>query len=85
MADQRMEKDLLGELHVPKDAYWGIHTQRAIDNFRISGGSVNPLLIRALAHVKRACCLANTETRHLSPEKSRVIQQACLEDRKSVV
>jgi len=79
MADQRMEKDLLGELHVPKDAYWGIHTQRAIDNFRISSGSVNPSLIRALAHVKRACCLANTETRHLSPEKSRVIQQACLE------
>ncbi|MEN6639206.1 MAG: aspartate ammonia-lyase [Smithella sp.] len=79
MTDQRIEKDLLGELQVPKDAYWGIHTQRAIVNFRISGGNANPSLIRALAHVKRACCLANTETRHLSPEKSRVIQQACLE------
>lgn len=79
MTDQRIEKDLLGELNIPKNAYWGIHTQRAIDNFRISGASANPSIIRALAHVKRACCLANTETRHLSPEKSTVIQKACLE------
>lgn len=79
MTDQRIEKDLLGELNVPKDAYWGIHTQRAIYNFRISGRNANPSLIRALAHVKSACCLANTETRHLSPEKSQVIQKACLE------
>jgi aspartate ammonia-lyase len=79
MTDQRIENDLLGKLRVPKNAYWGIHTQRAIENFRISGGSVNPSLIRALAHVKRACCLANAETRHLSPEKSELIQKACLE------
>jgi aspartate ammonia-lyase len=79
MTDHRIEKDLLGELAVPKDAYWGIHTQRAMNNFRISGKSVNPSLIRALAQVKMACCLANTETGHLSQEKSRVIQKACLQ------
>jgi aspartate ammonia-lyase len=79
MIDQRIEKDFLGELAVPKDAYWGIHTQRAIDNFRISGRSANSSLIRALAQVKMACCLANTETGHLSPEKSRMIRKACLE------
>lgn len=79
MTDHRIEKDLLGELAVPKDAYWGIHTRRAMNNFRISGKSVNPSLIRALAQVKMACCLANTETGHLSQKKSRVIQKACLE------
>lgn len=79
MTDQRIEKDLLGELNVPRDAYWGIHSQRAINNFRISGRFVNPSLIRALAQVKMACCLANAETSHLSQNKSRVIQQACLE------
>ena len=85
MADQRNEKDLLGELNVPREAYWGIHTQRAIDNFRISGRFVNPSLIRALAQVKMACCLANAETGHLSREKSRVIQQACLEISKGLL
>lgn len=79
MTDQRIDKDLLGELNVPKDAYWGIHTQHAIHNFRISGRNANPSLIRALAHVKRACCLANTEIGHLSPTKSETIQKACLE------
>jgi len=79
MTNQRIEKDLLGELQVPKDAYWGIHTQRAINNFSISSLKVNPSLIRALARVKMACCLANAETGHLSQEKSQVIQKACLE------
>lgn len=79
MINQRVEKDFLGELKVPKDAYWGIHTQRAIHNFHISGRSVNPSLIRALARVKMACCLANAETGYLSQDKSLVIQKACLE------
>jgi aspartate ammonia-lyase len=85
MSDQRTEKDLLGELAVPQDVYWGIHTQRAINNFRISGRSVHPLLIRALAQVKMACCSANTETGYLSPEKSRMIQTACLEISKGLL
>ena len=79
MTGQRIEKDLLGELSVPQDAYWGIHTQRALHNFHVSGRPVNPSLIRALALVKKACCLANAETGFLAPEKSEVIQQACEE------
>ncbi len=74
-----MEKDLLGEMAVPKDAHWGIHTQRAIQNFPISAQKVNPLLIRALARVKKACCLANAQTGFLSQEKSLLIGQACQE------
>ena len=74
-----MEKDLLGEMAVSKDAYWGIYTQRAIQNFRISAQRVNPLLIRALARVKKACCLANAETGYLPQEKALLIGQACQE------
>ncbi|MRR17936.1 MAG: aspartate ammonia-lyase [Deltaproteobacteria bacterium] len=79
MSKQRLEKDLLGEMCVPGDVYWGIHTQRAIQNFRISEQRVNPSLIRALARVKLACCQANEETGFLSKEKSLLIGQACRE------
>lgn len=79
MNDHRIEKDFLGELKVPREVYWGIHTQRAINNFRISGREVNPSLIRALARVKMACCLANAEAGYLSQDKSLVIQKACSE------
>lgn len=73
----RVEKDLLGHLDVPENVYWGIHTQRAVNNFRISSLTVNTSLIRALARVKKACCQANTETGYLSSEKADAIEQAC--------
>lgn len=68
---------MLGDLNVPQDVYWGIHTQRAIQNFRISSQKVNPSLIRALAQVKKACCQANAETDDLSSEKCEAIEKAC--------
>lgn len=77
MGNSRIEKDLLGDLDVPEDVYWGIHTQRAINNFRLSSLKVNPSLIRALAQVKKACCQANAETGYLSSEKSDAIEKAC--------
>lgn len=77
MTDFRKEKDLLGEEDVPAGAYWGIHTLRAIRNFRLSGVPVNPSLIRALAMVKKACAMANRETEFLSEEKSAAIIRAC--------
>ena len=51
----RTEEDLLGTREVPDDAYWGIHTLRAIENYQISGRTINeaPELIRAFAQVKR--------------------------------
>ncbi len=57
----RTEHDLLGELNIPAQSYWGIHTQRAIDNFRVSSYKVPRELIRAVARVKHACCEANRE------------------------
>lgn len=77
MTDCRTEKDFLGALDVPRDAYWGIHTERARRNFRISSLTVHPALIRALARVKQACCLANAATGSLSPEKAAAIGKAC--------
>jgi len=79
MATLRIEHDFLGELPVPDEAYWGIHTQRAIANFPLSGLKVNPCLIRSLALVKKACCLANLEAGYLPGEKANAIIKACEE------
>jgi aspartate ammonia-lyase len=75
--EYRIEKDLLGEMEVPADAYWGIHTQRALLNFHFSGYAVNPSLIRAMAIVKKACCMANAELGYISKEKAGAVLQAC--------
>lgn len=80
-AQTRTEHDCIGTLEVPADAYWGIHTQRAIGNFDVSGltDSTHPMLIRAYATVKRACAAANEELGLLDAERSRLIRAACLD------
>lgn len=75
--DIREEEDLLGRLEVPAGAYWGVHTQRAIGNFPLSGRRVNPSLIRALALVKKACAAANMELGYLDAAKGNAIAAAC--------
>ena len=60
-SDRRTEKDALGPLDIPADAYWGIHTRRALDNFPISGTRVPPSLIHSLADVKKAACSTNQQ------------------------
>ena len=77
MTKTRIEHDFLGSLEVPASAYWGIHTQRAINNFHISGIKVNASLIRSLAQTKKSCSLANLETGHLAPDKAKAIIAAC--------
>ncbi|MFA6635802.1 MAG: aspartate ammonia-lyase [Candidatus Omnitrophota bacterium] len=73
----RIERDNIGEKNIPKDRLWGIHTQRALDNFDISGSRTSPLLIRALATVKKACCLANLEAGYLERKKADMMLKAC--------
>ncbi|MGV8122633.1 MAG: aspartate ammonia-lyase [Candidatus Xenobiia bacterium LiM19] len=73
----RLEKDFLGEIEVPDDAYWGIHTARAIGNFNFSALHVNASLITALAVVKKACCAANRELGYLDEAISGAITRAC--------
>ncbi|MFW9911552.1 MAG: class II fumarate hydratase [Candidatus Thorarchaeota archaeon] len=76
MTKNRIEKDVLGELEVPAEAYWGINTQRALTNFKISGRRMPEQFILALATVKKACLLANMDLGTISPEIGKAIQQA---------
>ena len=57
----RIEKDTLGEVRVPDDALYGAQTQRAVENYPISGLREHPLFIRAFILLKRAAALANRE------------------------
>merc|ERR1719499_1501743 len=75
----RKEKDLLGEREVPADAYFGVQTLRAIENYNITGILVRnfPEFIIAFAQVKKACAKANYKLGHLDMEKAEAICQAC--------
>ncbi len=75
----RIEEDSLGQMTLPATCLWGVHTQRAIENFPISGLplSLFPEFIRALAWVKKACTRANKGLNVLSAEKARVIEEVC--------
>ncbi len=74
----RREKDLLGELNVPSDVYYGIQTQRACNNFDLSGVQIShfPELIRALGLVKLACAKANNGLGLLNDSKTQTIEAA---------
>jgi fumarate hydratase class II len=72
----RKERDAIGDLAVPSDAYWGINTQRAIENFRISGQTMPREFIVALAKVKQACLIANRAAGLIKDELAAAIMQA---------
>jgi aspartate ammonia-lyase len=75
----RREKDLIGERDVPADAYFGVHTLRAMENFAITGIPIarHPELIRALAAVKQAAARANADLNLLDRHKADAIVAAC--------
>jgi aspartate ammonia-lyase len=79
----RIEHDLLGEREVPAEAYYGIHTLRALENFPISGQPIStiPELIKALACVKQAAALTNHELHSLDSARTDAIVRACEEIR----
>jgi len=79
MTDFRIEKDALGEVRVPAKALYGIQTQRAIDNFPISGIRFPRVFLRSLGLIKAAAAQANAESGLLEDEKARVIQIAANE------
>ena len=74
----RTESDSLGTMEIPADAYWGIHTARAVENFDISRRpiSVYPSLVVALAMVKQAAARANREIGVLDAERAELIDRA---------
>ena len=75
----RTEEDLLGAREVPLEAYWGIHTLRAMENFQISGSVVGDeeAFVRGMVQVKKASALANSDLGALDPEVSGAIVWAC--------
>ncbi len=77
----RREHDLLGEMEIPDEYYFGIQTMRAVDNFHISRVRLNffPELIRALAEVKEGAARANRELGLLDPQIADAIVHACEE------
>jgi aspartate ammonia-lyase len=79
----RREHDLLGSRDVPAQAYYGVHTVRALENFPITGTpiSIYPDLVSALACVKQAAALANNELGLLDDARARAIVEACEEIR----
>jgi fumarate hydratase class II len=75
----RIEKDSMGELKVPKDALYGAQTQRAVDNFPISGLMMPRDFIKALGLIKSACASANLELGLMSEEIATAIIKAAQE------
>lgn len=75
-SEYRTEKDSMGELKVPADALWGAQTQRAVQNFPISGLTVPAEFIRALGLIKEAAARANRELGLLDTERALAIEAA---------
>jgi len=79
MADFRIEKDTMGEVKVPAWAYWGAQTQRAIENFPISGWRIPKKMIYAIAMIKRYAAEVKAELGLLDPKIADAIIQAAEE------
>ena len=79
MPDVRIEKDSLGEMKVPADALWGPQTQRAVENFPISGRPLPPAFIHTLGLIKAAAARVNRELGLLEPPLAEAIEKAANE------
>lgn len=79
MAETRTEQDFLGKKEVPIDAYYGVQTMRAIENFPITGYRLDDDMIKAYAIVKKAAARANCEVGLLDETKAKYIMQAAQE------
>lgn len=75
----RIEHDLLGQKAIPAGAYYGIHTMRAMENFKISHSKIshNTMMVKALAMTKKACALANGEIGTIDKNIAGAIVRAC--------
>jgi fumarate hydratase class II len=77
MSDTRLEKDSLGEIEVPAEALWGAQTQRAVDNFPISGRHLPERFIQAVVRVKRCAANVNADLELLDQDRRRAIVAVC--------
>ncbi len=74
--EYRKEKDLLGEKEIPKDSLWGIHTQRAIENFNVSNIPIHKEIIISLAEVKLAALITNHKLGYINDDIYNAIKEA---------
>ena len=74
--ETRIEKDTMGEIEVPKDAYWGAQTQRSIQNFKIGEEKMPYEITRAFSYLKKAVALVNKDLGKLDPKIADAIAQA---------
>src|SRR2546428_6270858 len=75
--DYRTEKDTLGDVRVPANALWGAQTQRAVENYPISGLREHPVFIRSFIYLKKAAALANKELKGMDAKLADAIISAC--------
>ena len=73
----RIEKDTLGEVHVPQNAYWGAQTQRSLKNFEIGHEKIPIELLKGFIKLKKAAALSNFELEALNKQQCHAIVQAC--------
>lgn len=75
--DFRVERDSVDTCNVPKDAYYGVHSIRAHENFPITGKQMDPEILKSIAEVKKACVITNNEIGLIDDRKTKAIIQAC--------
>lgn len=73
----RKEQDILGQLSIPKDAYYGIHSLRAGENFDVSGYKISSTFLKAFGYVKLACALAIKDLKIREEKKDNAVIKAC--------
>lgn len=73
----RLEHDSIGEKEVPENAYYGVQTLRAHENFSITGLKMHPELINSVAQIKKAAAITNFEVGELDKKRANAIVQAC--------
>ena len=79
MSATRTERDSMGPMEVPADAYYGASTQRALENFPISGQGIPAELVRALGMIKSAAAVVNHDKGIVDDEQFRAMSQAAQE------
>ncbi|MFQ5729276.1 MAG: class II fumarate hydratase [Waddliaceae bacterium] len=75
--EYRIEKDSLGEIKVPANKYWGVQTERSLENFKIGGEKMPLEVVYAFAIIKKAAAVVNCELGLLPEEKKKVICEVC--------
>jgi aspartate ammonia-lyase len=73
----RIEKDSMGEMQVPENVWYGIHTSRSMENFNVSGETVPLAIVHAIVHLKAACATANERLGLIDQKRSQAIRRAC--------